>query len=303
MWAAGRIAAADRFRPADAQAVAVLAFTPQAAGGAWLAALLMRDKRAGAVAAVAAGVLTAAVAPRAIARPQPDADGPVLRVLTANLLVGRADAEPVVDLARKLDVDVLFAQEVTGVAAARLDQAGIGTVLPHMASDLGSADSRGNVIYARYPMDDCPSIPAGSPAQPAVTLSLPGGMVRLGCVHLHTPKPVRSRSGVIRWRDELRALPAGAEPGAGPLILAGDFNATLDHAEFRRLLRRGYADAACQAGLGLVPTWGPGAGRTGQLTIDHVIADQRCAVRGVSVHALPGTDHRAVFAELALIRD
>jgi len=33
------------------------------------------------------------------------------------------------------------------------------------------------------------------------------------------------------------------------------FNATLDHAQFRRLLRRSYADAAIQAGNGLSPTW------------------------------------------------
>ena len=31
-------------------------------------------------------------------------------------------------------------------------------------------------------------------------------------------------------------------------ILAGDFNATLDHAELRRLIGRGYHDAAEQAG-------------------------------------------------------
>ena len=38
-------------------------------------------------------------------------------------------------------------------------------------------------------------------------------------------------------------------------ILAGDFNATLDHAEFRALLDRGYVDAADAVGDGLTPTW------------------------------------------------
>jgi hypothetical protein len=34
--------------------------------------------------------------------------------------------------------------------------------------------------------------------------------------------------------------------------------------------------------------------------IDHVLADKRVGVRTVSVHTIPGTDHRAVFAELVL---
>ena len=36
----------------------------------------------------------------------------MLRVLTANLLVGRAAAEPVVELAVRLKADVLFVQEL-----------------------------------------------------------------------------------------------------------------------------------------------------------------------------------------------
>ncbi len=68
----------------------------------------------------------------------------------------------------------------------------------------------------------------------------------------------RSRRGpasaTARWRSQLSALPP---PGADPVILAGDFNATLDHAAFRRLLDLGYADAASQVGNGLAATWGP----------------------------------------------
>ena len=45
------------------------------------------------------------------------------------------------------------------------------------------------------------------------------------------------------------------------MILAGDFNATADHAQFRQLLKLGYRDAATEAGRGLIPTWGPRIGR------------------------------------------
>ena len=58
----------------------------------------------------------------------------------------------------------------------------------------------------------------------------------------------RRRCGVRcgRWRGDLRALPPATPDG--PLrILAGDFNATLDHAELRRLLDTGYEDAAARS--------------------------------------------------------
>jgi endonuclease/exonuclease/phosphatase (EEP) superfamily protein YafD len=96
-------------------------------------------------------------------------------------------------------------------------------------------------------------------------------------------------------------LPAAAPDG--PLrILAGDFNATLDHADLRRVLAGGYEDAASVVGAGLHATWPEGRLVPPTVAIDHVLADERAGVRAVSVHTLPGTDHRAVFAELVLPR-
>jgi endonuclease/exonuclease/phosphatase family metal-dependent hydrolase len=91
-------------------------------------------------------------------------------------------------------------------------------------------------------------------------------------------------------------LPAAADP---PRVLADDFNATADHAHFRRLLRMGHVDAAGVTGNGLVPAWGP-QGKAALLTLDHVLVDPRCAVLATSVHPLPGSDHRAVCAEFRL---
>jgi endonuclease/exonuclease/phosphatase family metal-dependent hydrolase len=82
-------------------------------------------------------------------------------------------------------------------------------------------------------------------------------------------------------------------------VVAGDFNATQDHVVFRDVLRLGYADAAVQAGSALSPTWGP-PGRNALLTLDHVLVDRTCAVLKCSVQFIPGSDHRAVCAEIRL---
>src|SRR5262245_3436459 len=89
-WAAARLAGADRYRCAEAWAAPLLSFTPQVTAGAWVSALLLRGAGPAAAAAAAGAALTAAVGPRAVPYRQPPAAGPVLRVVTANLLAGRA---------------------------------------------------------------------------------------------------------------------------------------------------------------------------------------------------------------------
>ncbi|GAA2791266.1 hypothetical protein GCM10020219_073200 [Nonomuraea dietziae] len=100
------------------------------------------------------------------------------------------------------------------------------------------------------------------------------------------------------WRSGLAALPRAGERLT---VLAGDFNATLDHWPVRALLDSGYRDAADVTGQGFTATWPQQGWRPlPGVTIDHVLADRRMGVRAFSVHELSDTDHRPVFAELTL---
>ena len=297
-WAAARVTAADRVRRTETPVVALLSFTPHVAAAAPWAALglrLMRRRGPAATVTLAAAALGLVVRSRGIPRPQPRACGPILRVLTLNLYVGRADAEAVVARVRQAGADVLFVQELTADAVTSLKQAGLEDLMPHTQIELRRG-SGGSGIYSRFPLSEGPPVASVRAAQPTALLELPSGeAVELVCVHPSAPVPSR-RGGAVRWREELAVLPP---PGELPRVLAGDFNATLDHAAFRDVLRLGYADAALQAGSALTPTWGsPGKGAV--LTLDHVLADRSCAVHACSVHVVPGSDHRAVYAEIQL---
>jgi endonuclease/exonuclease/phosphatase (EEP) superfamily protein YafD len=303
-YGVARLAEADRCRRIEAPAAPLLSFTPLVAAAALFGPLALRRKGPAAAAVLTGTALAAVTAPRAIRRPQPMTRGPVLRVVTANLMHGLAADEAIVSLVRRSGADVLFLQELTETAVIRLKQAGLTDLLPHEIVDVSGASARGSGIYARYPLGNGLSITSTSIAQPTARLELPGGQrADLICVHPHPPKPPWSRRNAARWREELTVLPPPADPAAdAPRVLAGDFNATADHAHFRELLRLGHVDAASQVGKGLVPTWSPwGAwGGPGLLTIDHVLVDPRCAVLAASVYRLPGSDHRAVYAEFRL---
>lgn len=298
-WAVARITAADRLEPVERAAVPLLSLTPHAAATAGLAALALRHRGPAVTAALAGAAMGAMVLPRTIPRRQPDPAGPVLRVMTVNLQYGRAAAPGLVDLAHRSGADVLFVQELGDSGATRLKAAGLGELLPSVMHDDRTFSYRGSAIYARYPLREGLAIRSSFASQPTARLELPGGQTaQLVCVHPHPPFPPWNRVSVPRWRGELATLPP---PGDEPAIMAGDYNATHDHAAFRRLLRLGYLDAAGQVGNGLLPTWGPEpSGRPAVMTFDHVLVDPRCAVLRTSVHPMPGSDHRALFAELRL---
>ncbi len=208
-WAAARVTAADRVRRIEAPMAPLLSFTPLVAAAAPAAMLtlgLARRRGPAATAALAAAALAVVIRPRAARRMQPAGSGPVLRVLTINLLYGRADAKAVVALVRRTRADVLFLQELTGDAVTGLKQAGLDDLMPQKAPGL-SGGPRGSGIYSRFPLSDGPPLAPVHAAQLTAVLELPGGeVVELTCVHPHPPLPPRSR-GVARWRQELAVLP------------------------------------------------------------------------------------------------
>ena len=297
MWALVRTLGLD----GGAITVQALAFTPYAALTSplpVLAALLLRRRLTAAVAGAAVVALALAVTPRALAGGGPPARGPRLTVMTANLYVGRGDARTIVDLVRRYDVDVLNLEELTPAELARLDAAGIASALPHrVAEPLPGAS--GAAVLARAPLAPLASPHAGANPQPAARLMLEGSPpVAVTAVH---PAPPVSGAREDGWSDALGALP-GAE-AARLRILAGDFNATLDHRALRGVLGRGYADAADRAGAGLRPTWPALPRRALPITIDHVLIDRRIRVETVHIVKVPGSDHLGCVVELRLPAD
>lgn len=300
LWAVLRLIGLDR-----GPLVQALAFTPYVTGVSVLTlglTLALRRWWPAALAALAAVALLGVVTPRALASPQPEAGGPTVRLLTANLLAGAGDARTLVELVRRYEVDVLTVQEFTPQAQAALDQLGLDRLLPHrqLNAEVGTP---GSGLYSRWPLTDVGlrhNLNGWGFTQAYGTVAVPGAPpVRVESAHPSAPYAVDQ---VGAWRADLEAQPL-ATPDGGLQILAGDFNATLDHGPLRALLSTGYVDAADATGEGLTGTWGPYDGDLiPPVAIDHVLVDRRIAVRAVKVLALPGSDHRPVLTTLTLPR-
>lgn len=279
--------------------IPLLAYTPYVAVVAPIlttASLALRNWPAAAIAAVAAGLLLAAVLPRALGAGEdlePGAEE--LRVLSANVHHGSAGPEALVALVRRLHVDLLSVQELTPRFARELRAAHLRRLLPHAILSIRRGAAGGG-LYTRLPLHRLPTPPPVAFRMPRGEVTMDNGRrVRVVVVHPYPPK----MSKVGLWREGLESLP-DATPSGPPWLLLGDFNATLDFPQLRDLLDTGYRDAGELTGNGLDPTWPQGEILPPPVTIDHVLADRRVSILDYAVKDLPGSDHSAIYAALAL---
>ncbi|MFB7372662.1 endonuclease/exonuclease/phosphatase family protein [Streptomyces sp. NPDC056222] len=228
------------------------------------------------------------------------ARGPVverLRVLTANVEFGQG-TQALAETVRRERPQLVYVSECDRDCVRTL-VAAVGADLPHRAvvDDWGA---KGSAVLSAYPLAAQPPIPAVM-GMPGATARIGGRTVQLRLAHPLPPIPRQ----IDRWKRELGRVEdfAAAHRDGGPVILAGDFNASQDHAAFRSLLDAGgLHDAARLAGAARTPTWpreGQGA-LPPYVQIDHVLVSDDFRVRGVRFLDLAGSDHRAVLAELDL---
>ncbi|SFS57057.1 endonuclease/exonuclease/phosphatase family protein [Saccharopolyspora flava] len=244
------------------------------------------------IALVATVALAYTVAPRAL----PDgiaAEGEPLRVLSVNTYFGRADATTIVDAVRSRRVDVLSLQELTPEMVAKLEGAGLFAELPNRVLHPGpQADGTG--IVSRYPLRELALVPPTTLAQPSALVDVPVGR-DVEFVAVHPLYPMGEGTAHI-WARDLASLPEPSLTGR-PRVMAGDFNATLDHTRLKDLIGRGYVDAAGALGEGLTPTW-PSGWTAPPVTIDHVLTSGGVRPEDYEVFDVPGSDHRAVLTTL-----
>lgn len=294
-----------RYVPITNHAVLVIAVaSPYLLLGAPVGALLFLVARRWGLAGVAA-VLTAAAAavqaPLFIGERTVD-DGVQVRVMTANLYFGQADAATLVRTATA-SADVLAVQELTPEEVDRLSAAGLDKVFPHRALDARDYASGGGV-WSRYPITGSARIDGYELAMVSARIRVNGVATDPTILVAHMPGPWPQpiddwTRDTDAFRKTLRT--ASGSAGEGCVLIAGDFNGTFDMLPFRQLLRDGYRDATEQSGAGLQRTYPGDAKVPPFMGIDHVLTN-RCTATSAETVALPGSDHRGLVAAVDVPR-
>lgn len=220
---------------------------------------------------------------------------PVLVIASVNMQFGEGDAESIVALVEQHDVDVLSVQELTPEGAQRLADAGLDAALP-FSEVLAEPGVTGTGLWSRLPLTEPRSLEGFFSREIAATIDGPEGQFTMLAVHPRAP----GMPGHGLWEEELALLGDELAQIDGPVIAAGDFNTTRDHAGFRHIESLGYEDAVDQAGTGFAPTFPVGRELFPFVVIDHVLERDTglTAVSTITVE-IPGADHKALVATYA----
>lgn len=223
-------------------------------------------------------------------------DGPPLasfRVLTSNVEFGRG-TPALVPLIRADKPDIVFVEECEYGCQATLRRE-FGSGYPYRQA-VAAAGSHGSLILSRFPLRGTAGV-RGTMGMPGAVADVRGHSVRLQLAHPMPPLPGQ----VALWHRELNRLRsfAASDPGT-PTVLAGDFNASQDHAGFRHILDTGLSDAARLAGHDRTPTWPSRTASVIGAQIDHVLVTPDFSATGARFPTLADTDHRAVLVDLTL---
>jgi len=217
----------------------------------------------------------------------PAPSGPAdLTVVSTNLRLGKAEPDAV--LRAIGNADLVSMQELTPGLLKDLQAAGINDLFPHSFTR-PAAGAAGTGMWSRYPLTDRGHLDGFIFEQLHATVAAPSGDFTFFAVHPVTPGNPRL------WAGEQRLLQHAL--GAGPVIVAGDFNATRDHRQFRAYTDIGFIDASVAAGAARRRTFATTQGPLPTVAIDHVLTRGTAYTPDwVSVTDLAGSDHRALTA-------
>ena len=225
--------------------------------------------------------------------PAPRAGAESLTVMTSNLYFGNGDAVSLVKQASEQEVDILVVNEITERGLADMGRVGLDQLFPYQVGRPGDS-IEGTMVFSREEIEVVKTLDT-----PMASFAIETGGVTILAVH---PSPPTQAD---LWVEDHRIVLAAAED-LDPDVVAGDFNATPDHAPMRALADAGFRDTAELANAVFQPTW-PANGEYPPLgllpptaPIDHVLVSDDLAVVETGTTRLGGTDHRPVVAEIAV---
>lgn len=266
-------------------------------------------------------VFAALYAPVFIPRstPQPSLETKTLTVLTFNLHSERSSVEPLFEVIREANADVVVLQEMSRSAAQGLPEQ-FAQLYPYQKLHANRAHL-GRGVLSRYPITADEvwhyGYPDGIRLQ-RVEIGIQGTEVTLYNFHA-TPSYEYWRPYDPQKRGrEIEELLSYATAEAGSVILAGDFNVTNLQDDYQRLIQAGFKDSYRESGYGFgwtAPDWSAPNSRPRTLRlrslsipwlpltrIDYVFHNDQ--IRALESHVWPtsgGSDHRPVLARLVLL--
>ena len=251
--------------------------------------------------------------------PLPPSDSETLTVMSYNVLGSNTDTQAVLEVIQESDPDVVALQELNPHIAAALNTHLIERY-PYQIMDTRDGVG-GHGVISKYPLTESGlSLTQAWTGIPQVlTLDWHGTEIFIVNFHMWAPAiyPPQQIAINFHMRElQSQSLLDFADSVKAPIILAGDANTTSLNTAYT-MLTQTFTDAWVQAGFGFGHTF-PGADSPGSsrpnlagwlvpqwlVRIDYIFLSPHFNVLSAHLSTSHGnSDHRAVLAEVSLVRE
>lgn len=256
--------------------------------------LLFGQWKSAAVAGVLLLVNLARLAPFYFPNDDPQAGGPQLTLLVANVHTGNRDTTRLLQLIRRENPDVVLTMEVDRRWLRALDE--LKSTYPHFL-EIGRSDNFGIALYSRRPAESIEEIELADSEVPTIVARLRIDGRPLAVFGTHPLPPIGGEYAGLRNR-QLAALAELVSRETAPTIVAGDLNVTSWSPAFADFIRSsGLRDS--RLGRGLQPSW-PTSSPLIRIPIDHVLVSSDLSILDRHIGDPIGSDHFPVLVRLAL---
>lgn len=233
-----------------------------------------------------------------------------LRIATANVYLSNPRPSDLVQRLIGIDPDILLILEFTpdNLPLKRFSGSDLRPVLvdPHPGT--------GGICVLAGPRVETSAMVIPSPfpspcAMPMATLRVKVNGFRLSILGIHAPPPVAvcqktngpTLAAIGSWIQNGRLRTSvGVTRTHDPVLVAGDFNALPTFRQFRRFSSVGLIPSQDRSRLRRVGTWSPAWWFPSGARIDYILTPEELPVLDTWVIGLPGSDHRAVVADIRI---
>lgn len=215
-----------------------------------------------------------------------------MKVLLFNVYYNNPHLDRVAELARETNADIVVLLEIIPRVRPGLDD--VVAAYPHRVECWQERDCDA-LILSRFPLQDIrASLPEPKHRRPtaAVQVAIDNHALTLFAAHLSLPPLLHPRDSQMAEMQEIAETVNGI---TGPRLLVGDFNA----ATWGATVATARAFARLHALTGPSGTWPSFLPRDLGIPIDHMLASEDVVFLSRKVITMPGSDHRAVLAEIA----
>jgi endonuclease/exonuclease/phosphatase (EEP) superfamily protein YafD len=220
--------------------------------------------------------------------------GQNLKLMHANVLASNNQYQKLLDLVTEEDPDMVFLQEINNDWLAGITS--LRSEYPYYYTE-PRAGNFGIAVFSKLPFDSVLHVDSPPLGYPTITATVSIDDKDIALISSHPTIPLGTKLHAAR-NEQLESLAERVQSADTPVVLLGDFNASVWDPRYRNL-EQSTGLLNTRRGFGVLPTW-PTFMPFAMIPIDHVLVSEGIGVIDMRTGNGIGSDHLPLIVTLSL---